>query len=222
MRWWSCVSSLLKESLPFACLLFFPLSISDSSLYFLSFHSSYLLEPNCPWNWFLLSNREQTVEIPPWLGLSMLINLPMSSGRQPLICIDSQRTTTNIVSLLQNSGLNSNAHAISCSSDSNVQFNNTFSGNLLQKFKPFWHQQMHIMQYFKWKLFEMLTDANSHFRKIFPVSHHLCSPSKPWDRCRSWHISGSCHSDMHSPQKGSPHWGLEVWMITRGPQEDKY
>lgn len=162
--------------------------------------------------------------IPPGLGLSMFINLSMSSGRKPLTCIDLLRwTTTNVVSLLQNSGLNSNAHANSCSVDSNFQLNNTYTDNLPQKFKPFWESADACSFFKKWKLFKTLTDTNSHFRKVWPILQSFCSPSKPCDRCRSWYLTGSCHSAyLHSVQKGSPHPGLEVWMIMGGPQEDKY
>lgn len=123
----------------------------------------------------------------------MLINLPMSSGTQPLTCIDLQKWTTT-VSLLQNSGRNSNALAVLCCVDSRFQVNKSYTGKLPQRFKLYFGSAdpcsfLFVCLFFKWKLFKMLTDTNSHFRKIWPILQCFCSPSKPCDWCRSWHIS---------------------------------
>lgn len=132
----------------------------------------------------------------------------MSSGRQPLTCIDLQRwTTTSVVSLLQHSGLNSNAHAISCSVDSNFQLNNTLYRSFTTKVQTILGSadaDVFVLFFLKWQLFTM-------------AGRSFCSPSEPCDRCRSWRLSGGCHSIcLHSRQKGSPHWGLEICMFMGG------
>lgn len=163
MRWWSRVSFLLKESLPFvlaplltfnfwlsALLSIFPLILFARAKLPMKLISLIKQGANC---------RNTT--------MTWIINAyqPANEFRQTATDLYwfakdyYQRCFTFTKQWLK--------FKSTCSGDSNVQLNNTFNGNSLQKFKPFCHLQMHIIQYFKWKLVEMLTDTNSQLQEDF-------------------------------------------------------